>query len=338
MANKVKLGIIGAGGMATHIHVPSISEIEEAEIVAICDLYEDKAKSLAEKYGVKKTYALHHEMLEKEELDAVVVLVNPERAYWVANDCLRAGKHILMEKPAGISAYQAHSLERTAKEVGKIAAVAMNRRHIPLIREVIKKVKAVTEITEVDSRFMKFCEIDKAWHYTSAYISDIIHAIDILRYAAGSEPKDVATLINSYNSPVDNAWTSIIRFENGVTGTLRANYQTGTRIHDLELHGPKACAHINLGFGDMNANATIFYNNSGSLYSAASGGGMGEPEMEVLDAVEVAGRSEYSHYYGYKAENVDFIEAILNNREPICTIADAAKSMDMAELILEKKI
>ena len=46
MANKVRLGIIGAGGMATHIHVPSISEIEEAEIVAICDLYEDpKAQS-----------------------------------------------------------------------------------------------------------------------------------------------------------------------------------------------------------------------------------------------------------------------------------------------------
>ena len=70
MANKVRLGIIGAGGMATNIHVPSIAEIEEAEIVAICDLFEDKAKSLAEKYGVKKTYALHHEMLEKEELDA----------------------------------------------------------------------------------------------------------------------------------------------------------------------------------------------------------------------------------------------------------------------------
>lgn len=337
MANKVRLGIIGAGGMATNIHVPSIAEIEEAEIVAICDLFEDKAKSLADKFGVKKTYALHHEMLEKEELDAVVALVNPDRTYWVAYDCLKAGKHVLMEKPAGINSYQAHSLERTAKEMGKIAAVAMNRRHIPLVQEVLKKVKAVTEITQIDSRFMKFSEIDKGWHYASAYNCDIIHAIDLLRYAAGSEPEGVATVVNSFNSPVDNAWSSVIRFENGVTGTLRANYQSAARLHDLEIHGPGACAYINLGFGDMLANAKIFYNQGGSMYSAASAGVSG-PEMEYLDGIEVAGRSEYSHYYGYKAENVDFINAIINNTQPLCTIADAAKSMDMAELMLEKRV
>jgi len=340
MAQKVRLGVIGAGGMASFIHVPCISEIEEAEIVAICDLFEDKAKALAEKYGVKKTYALHHEMLEKEDLDAVVVLVNPERAYWVVNDCLRAGKHVLTEKPAGINAYQAHSLERTAKEMGKICAVAMNRRHMPLIQEVLKKVRAATEITQIDCRFMKFCEIDKAWHYISAYTSDIIHAVDLLRFAVGSEPLDAATIIGKFNnSPVDNAWTSVIRFENGITGTLRANYQTATRLHDLEIHGPGAYAYVNLGFGDMLANAKIFYNKGASLYSAAaSGGGLGVPEMETLDAIELAGNKEYSHYYGYKAENVDFIQAILNNRAPLCTIEDAAKSMDMSEFILEKKI
>ena len=338
MAKKVRLGIVGAGGMATNIHVPSIAEIEEAEIVAICDLFEDKAKALAEKYGVKKTYALHHEMLAKEDLDAVVVLVNPDRTYWVAYDCLMAGKHVLMEKPAGINSYQAHSLERTAAEVGKIAAVAMNRRHIPLVQEVLKKVKAVTPITQVDSRFMKYSDVDKGWHYASAYHCDIIHAIDLLRYAVGSEPKDVATIVGSFFAPVDNAWSSVIRFENGVTGTLRANYRSASRLHDLEIHGPGACAYINLGFGDMKCEAKIYYNQGGSMYSAASAG-VKQAEYEYIDAIEVAeGREEYSHYYGYKAENVDFVQAILNNRAPLCTIADAAKSMDMAELMLEKRI
>ena len=69
MSKKIKLGVIGAGGMATNIHVPSIAEIEECEIVAICDLYEERARSLADKYGVKKTYALHHEMIANEEMD-----------------------------------------------------------------------------------------------------------------------------------------------------------------------------------------------------------------------------------------------------------------------------
>ena len=337
MSKKIRLGVIGAGGMSTNIHVPSIMEIEGCEIVAVCDLYEDKAKALANKYGINKTYALHHEMLKNEELDAAIVLVNPDRTYWVADTCLKAGLHVLMEKPAGINSYQAHSLERTAKEMGKVAAVAMNRRHIPLVQEVLKRVKAVTEITQIDSRFMKYSDVHEGWHYASAYHCDIIHALDLLRYAAGSEPRDAATIVESKNSPVDNAWTSIIRFENGIIGTLRANYQAAARFYDLELHGPGASAFINMGFGDLNCSAEIHYNNGGSMYSAASAG-VDQSNVEHLDAVELAGSDKYSHYYGYKAENVDFINCLLNGTKPLCTIEDAAKSMDMAEMLLEKRI
>lgn len=337
MSKKVRLGIIGAGGMATNIHVPSIMEIEECEIVAICDLYEEKAKSLAEKYGIKKTYALHHEMIANEELDGVVILVNPDRTYWVADTCLKAGLHVLMEKPAGINSYQAHSMARTAEKMGKIAAVAMNRRHMPLVQEVLKKIKAATEITQVDSRFMKFSDIHNDWHYASAYNCDIVHALDLLRYAAGSEPKDAATVVQRFDSPVDNAWSSIVRFENGITGTLRANYRSAARFHDLEIHGPNASAYVNLGFGDTKCSAQIHYNEGGSMYSAASAG-VRESNVEHLDAVELAGSEKYSHYYGYKAENVDFVNCILNGTKPLCTIEDAAKSMDMVELLLEKRI
>ena len=337
MSKKIRVGVIGAGGMGTNIHVPSLAEIEECEIVAICDLYEEKAKALANQYGIKKTYALHHEMLQKEELDAAIVLVDPDRTYWVAKTCLRAGLHVLMEKPAGINSYQAHSLERTAKEMGKVAAVAMNRRHMPLVQEVLKRVKAVTEITQIDSRFMKYSDIHSGWHYASAYNCDIIHALDLLRYAAGSEPKNVATVVESNNSPVDNAWSSIVRFENGIIGTLRANYQTAARFHDLEIHGPRASAFINMGLGDLKCSAEIHYNDGGSMYSAASAG-VRRSNVEYLDAVKLAGSDKYSHYYGYKAENVDFINCLINGTKPLCTIEDAAKSMDMAELLLEKRI
>ena len=338
MAKKIRLGVIGAGGMATGIHVPSIAEIEDCEIVAVCDLFENKAKALANQYAIPKTYTLHHEMLENEEMDGVVVLVNPDRTYWVADTCLKKGLHVLMEKPAGINSYQAHSLARTAKQMGKIAAVAMNRRHMPLVQETLKRVKAATEIVQVDSRFLKFSHVHEGWHYASAYNCDIIHAIDVLRYAAGSEPKDAATVVQSFDSPVDNAWSSVIRFENGVTGTLRANYKAASRLHDLEIHGPGASAYINMGFGNLECSADIYYNHEGkSMYSAASAGVSG-PSVEHLDAIELAGSAKYSHYYGYKAENVDFVNAIRTGATPLCSIEDAAKSMDMAELLLEKRI
>jgi len=337
MSEKLKIGVIGAGGIARSVHMPSLSEIEDVEVVAICDLHEDKAKELAEQYGVKKTYAVYHDMLRQESMDAVYVLVNPDCTFRVADDCMKAGFHVMVEKPLGLDSYQAHSLARTSKATGKTCAVAMNRRHIPLIQEVLRRLKAVTTITEIDGRFMKFSDIAECWNYASAYHCDIIHAIDLVRYMAGSEPKNAGTVIGRFDSPVDNAWISVLEFENGIIGTLRANYQSAARVHDFEIHGPNACAFINIGFADAKCEAKIIYNNGKQIYSAASAG-VGDFWIEELDGLEIAGGSAYHQYYGYKSEDQDFINFLRTGKQPLCVAADAAKSMDMVEFLLKKQV
>lgn len=338
MSKKVKVGVVGAGGIADSVHLPSLTEIENCEVVAICDLFENKAKDMAQKYGIPKTYVSYHEMLANEEMDAVYVLVNPDCTFRVASDCMRAGFHVMMEKPSGIDTYQAHSLERISEETGKIAAVAMNRRHIPLVQEVIKRVRKVSEITQIDGRFMKFGNIETIWDYASAFNCDIVHAVDLVRYIAQSEPVKASTVIGKVNCPVDNSWNTVIKFENDIVATLRANYQAAARIHDFEIHGPGASAFINLGCGDVKCEATIMYNNGQMIYSAASTGTGGERKIDVIDGVELAGGEEYHQYYGYKSEDIDFINCLANGGTPLCTIADAAKSMDMVEMMLNGAI
>ena len=127
-------------------------------------------------------------------------------------------------------------------------------------------------------------------------------------------------------------------FENGVTGTLRANYRASARVHDFEIHGSRASAFIDVGFpGRDDSTATIVYGDGASIYSAAAVGVNGT-NIEVLSARELAGGDEYYQYYGYKQEDQDFVNSILEGREPLCTIADAAKSMELAELLLSKRI
>ena len=63
MSKKVRVGVIGAGYIADSVHLPSLTEIENCEVVAICDLFEEKAKNMAEKYNIPKTYVSYHEML-----------------------------------------------------------------------------------------------------------------------------------------------------------------------------------------------------------------------------------------------------------------------------------
>ncbi len=338
MSKKLKIGIIGAGGICRNVHLPSLSEIENCEVVAICDHHEEKAREMAEKYGIPKIYTLHHEMLKNEEMDAVFALVQPDKTYRVAKEVMEAGFHVMLEKPAGIDAYQAHSLARVSQRTGKIAAVAMNRRHIPLVQEVLKRMRAVTDIVQVDGRFMKISDIADAWHYASAYNCDIVHAIDVVRYIAGAEPVSAGTVVGRYgDSPVDNAWNSVIIFENGITGTLRSNYQAAARVHDIEIHGPRASAFIDIGFPGRDSSATIVYGDGASIYSAAAAG-VNQTNVETLYATEVAGGDKYHQYYGYKSEDIDFVESILEGRTPMCTIADAAKTMDMVEMLLRSRV
>lgn len=335
---KARVGIIGAGGIAKGVHLPSLSEMDNVELVAICDLYAQKAQDMAEKYNIPKTYLSYHEMLANEELDAVFCLVNPDCMFRVARDCMRAGCHVMLEKPAGINSYQAHSLAAAAKDLGVICGVAMNRRTIPLLDVVLEKVRAAGPITQIDGRFMKFGKVESNWDYASAFVCDIVHAIDLVRYIAQSEPEKVATIANSINSPVDNIWNSTILFKNGISATLRANYQAAARIHDFEIHGPGASAFINMGFGEQACEATILYGNGTVIYSSASTGVGGDRKKEELSGPEIAGSDNYYTYYGYKQEDIEFIDAVLTGKQPRCNIDDAAKTMDMVELMLKNQI
>lgn len=337
--DKIRIGIIGAGGIANAVHLPSAASIEGCEIAAVCDLVESRARAAAEKYNIPHVYRWHQDMLEHERLDGIFCLVQCDLMYRVAYDCLTAGNNILMEKPAGITLYQTESLARTAEKTGKIAAVAMNRRHIPLVQFVIKTMRELTEITQVDGCFYKYSDVASGWHYAPAFVCDIIHAADLVRYIAGAEPARAASVIGRFGSPCDNAWSAVISFENGATGTLRSNYSTAARMHNFEIHGPRASAYINLGMpGTKGCDAVLIHSAGRSIYSQAAAG-TGVQRVEHIDGIELAGGNEYLWgHYGYLQEDIDFIDAIRAGRQPLCTVKDAVGSMKLIEMLLNSKI
>ena len=334
MSKRVNVAVIGAGGIANGVHLPSLRDIPDANLVAVCDLNLDKARAAAEKYAIPGVYWNMHEMFAKERLDGVFVLVEPDRLFRAAQDCMRAGLPCMMEKPAGISAHQAHFLARISAETGKTCGVLMNRRHIPIVQHVMKKMRQATEITQVDGVFIKHTDLTQAWEYASAFNTDIVHAVDLVRYLADSEVEKCATVIGRFSgSSVDNAWSSVMRFRNGVTGTLKSNYQTGGRVHTFEMHGPGASAFINLGFGGAECEATILYHEGKSMYSMAAAG-VGGQNREDIDGKALAGSQEYHAYYGYLQEDRDFIESLQTGRAPLCTIQDAVGTMELVDQLL----
>lgn len=96
---KVRLGIVGAGGISNHFHLPELSQIQEAEIVAISDIKLERAEITAKKFGIGRWYRDYMEMIENEDIDAVVVATPHPTHAEIAIHAIEAGKHVLIQKP-----------------------------------------------------------------------------------------------------------------------------------------------------------------------------------------------------------------------------------------------
>ncbi len=337
--DKVKVAIIGAGGIARGVHLPSLSEMEDVEMVAICDLVESRAKERAAQYGIPKVYTVYNEMFAQEKIDAVFCLVEPGNMFHIAWQSMHAGYDTFCEKPPGITSYQTEALARKSAESGRKLMVGFNRRFIPAVRKVKEIVDARTKVTQVEGCFYKFGQAAFDKGSLPAFTSDTVHAVDLIRWLAGAEKAvQAATVVAQYgDSPVENAWNGVCRFDNGVTGIIKANYRVGGRVHHFQMHGEGVSAFIDLGFGGQAADARILVHKGAERYSLASAGAADESVMDI-SGEELAGTTAFHRYYGYYQEDRHFIDCVKSGATPESNIVEAIASMKLTEEFLAKAL
>ena len=135
MANKLKAGIIGCGGIANGKHMPSIKALGETELVAFCDLIIERAEKAKAQYGTEdaQVFTDYKELL-KLDLDCVYVCT-PNRSHsYITVDALHAGKNVMCEKPMAINPAEAQKMLDAAKETGKILTIGYQNRQRPECR------------------------------------------------------------------------------------------------------------------------------------------------------------------------------------------------------------
>lgn len=120
---KVKIGIIGAGGIAQVAHLRHYSQLGEVELTSICDVNEKKAGEVAREFRIKKVYTDYRKMLENEKLDGVSVCTPNWLHKKQTVDALEAGVNVLCEKPMALNAQEAEEMAKVAKRTGKILLV-----------------------------------------------------------------------------------------------------------------------------------------------------------------------------------------------------------------------
>ena len=130
MDKKLRVGIIGCGGIANGKHMPAVKKIPEAEMVAFCDIVVERAEKDKEKYGTPdaKVYEDYKELLKDESID-VVHVCTPNRAHsFITVDALEAGKHVMCEKPMAINSAEAKKMIDAANRTGKTLTIGYQNR------------------------------------------------------------------------------------------------------------------------------------------------------------------------------------------------------------------
>lgn len=129
---NIKAGIIGCGGIANGKHLPSVKQLGGVDVVAFCDLIEERAQKAAKEYGTKdaKVFTDYQELL-KMDLDYVYVCT-PNRSHsFISVDALNSGKHVLCEKPMAINYAEAQKMLEAAKKTGKLLSIGYQTRYHP---------------------------------------------------------------------------------------------------------------------------------------------------------------------------------------------------------------
>ena len=127
---SVKVGIIGCGGIANKKHMPALKRQKDVEMVAFCDIVIERAEKAAKEYGTPdaKVYTDYKELLLDHEIEAVHICT-PNRSHsFITVDALRAGKHVMCEKPMAINSAEAKKMVDAAKETGKVLTIGYQSR------------------------------------------------------------------------------------------------------------------------------------------------------------------------------------------------------------------
>jgi predicted dehydrogenase len=133
MDRKVRVAIIGCGGIANGKHIPGLTKLDNVEFAAVCDIVEERAIAAAEKIGTSgiRVYTDYKELLKDDTIDVVHVCTPNKSHSYITIDALEAGKHVLCEKPMAKTSAEARAMLETARKTGKKLTIGYNNRHRP---------------------------------------------------------------------------------------------------------------------------------------------------------------------------------------------------------------
>ena len=251
----VRFGLIGSGAIMRLSHAPTIRRSAEAELVVVFDRDADRARRLADDFGATACAEIEA-LLDRRDIDAVVVATpnrfHPEAVTLAA----AAGKHVLCEKPLAIDIQSAKRMVDACAAAGVVLQVGFNQRYWNQVR-IAKELIRAGVIGKVHGFRSIYAERWDAYPAATRYRYDLalsggatiidltIHRIDLVRHLLGEFRGVMAELAHSVvPDPIDdNVWL-LARLEGGARGCLSSDRYSPAIGDGTDIYGSEGTIHL----------------------------------------------------------------------------------------------
>lgn len=329
----LKFALIGCGRIAKrHSELLGHGQIQNAKLVAVCDIDLGKAKKIGEQFGVS-FYADMHEMLKSEDIDVVCILTESGKHAEHVVSIAKYKKHIVVEKPMALTLDDADAMIRACDENGvKLFVVKQNRFNVPVVklREALESGrfgKLVLGTVRVRwCRTQEYYDQD-AWRGTWAMDGGVLtnqasHHVDLLEWMMGDVESVFAKSTTALvDIEVEDTAIVTLKFKNGALGIIEAT--TAVRPKDLEgsisILGEKGTVEI----GGFAVNKMLHWN----FVDKISG------DEEVMEKYSVNPPNVYG--FGHQAYYEHVVDCILNDKHQLVDGLEGRRSLELISAIYE---
>ncbi len=268
---KLRIGVIGAGGIAKKRTIPGILKSEHATVTALMGPHEDTlervAKEILSAGGPSvKLYTDAEALVSSPDVDAVYI-ASPVYAHLEqARLCAKYHKHVLLEKPLGLSVEEAEEMVRLCRKAGLHASTAFMMRFGTIhqqLKQLIEDGRFGTIISARAQQVFWYPEDPKAWRQFKALggggaLMDVsVHNIDLIEYLVGSKTAQITGFTETRTFSYDSDDTShvLIRLANGTVAYIDGSFSEHTPLKGslLEIYGTKGTVIVRGSIGQADA-------------------------------------------------------------------------------------
>jgi predicted dehydrogenase len=266
---KVRFGIIGCGGISNYFHIPELKEINEATIVAVADVKPNRAKITAQRFKIEHWYTDHLELLERSDVDAVVVATPHPTHSKLAVDAIEAGKHVIIQKPMCTTVEDADAIVEASRRHGDLKVMALpfvyfDTPPFDYVRDLLGK-NEIGRICTARARVahsgpekyqeevtQMFGEEKDCWFFDperahGGVLYDLgVYAVSMLVYLLG-KARTVSALTGTLDKPtkLDDNNAIIMEMENGAIAIAESSWTQVATLEGTSLYGTKGTVLLN---------------------------------------------------------------------------------------------